>query len=88
MLQQTAAGSSGSRGNRHSQGALQSVSAAGNRAESNAVLCFDIARQYSFMIDEVELTICKTVSKGAYVCKQEHPLLSSRSLVPCALRNW
>jgi hypothetical protein len=34
-----------------------------------AILCFDTAGQYYILIDEAELEVCKTVSKGSHVCK-------------------
>ena len=37
----------------------------------NAVLCFDGARQYYILMDEAELEVCKTVSKGSQVCNKD-----------------
>lgn len=51
-----------------------------------AVLCFDGARQYYILVDEAELGVCKTVSKGSHVCNQRHPLLSSYSVESCDVR--
>ena len=54
------------------------------------ILCFDRARQHYFTISEAELALCKSVIRDSYIyiyiCKQEHPLLSSYSLDSCAVK--
>jgi hypothetical protein len=51
-----------------------------------SILCIDQIRQYYFMMTKEELARCKTTDASSYICKQEHPLMSSHSQESCAVK--
>lgn len=50
------------------------------------LLFFERARQYYFLSTERELSLCKALSKNAFVCAQRHPLLFSHFVDSCVIK--
>jgi len=51
-----------------------------------SIMCVDSSRQYYYFSSEAALQECKKPTKDRYVCRQEHPLLSSLVQEECAVR--
>lgn len=51
-----------------------------------SILGLDQTRQYYFMLSEEELRNCKTTVAGSFICKQNHPLMSSHARESCAVK--
>jgi hypothetical protein len=50
------------------------------------ILCIDQARQFYLMLNDDELRQCKKKDSNFYVCKQNHPMISSHSQESCAVK--